>query len=459
MAEKSTLDNVIALAKRRGFVFQAGEIYGGSRSAWDYGPLGAELKENIRQQWWQRFVRSRADMVGLDSSVILPRAVWEASGHVATFTDPLVECLSCHKRLRQDHLLENFEAKKGRAAEGMEEIACPNCGTRGEWTEPQNFSGLMKTYLGPVDNEEGLHFLRPETAQGIFVNFNNVVTASRKRPPFGIGQIGKSFRNEITPGNFIFRTREFEQMELEFFCEPGTDEEWHQYWIDYRKTWYVDLGIDPENLREYEHPQEKLSHYSKRTVDLEYRFGFQGSEWGELEGIANRTDYDLTVHSEASGAKLDYFDPNTKERWTPYVIEPSAGLTRSLMAFLIEAYHEDEAPNAKGGVDKRVVLKLDPRLAPVKAAVLPLSRKPELTGPAQELADELRGIWNVDYDDAGAVGRRYRRQDEIGTPFCITYDFDSIEDHAVTIRERDTMEQVRIPLDKVKSYLIERLGC
>ena len=459
MAEKSTLDNVIALAKRRGFVFQAGEIYGGSRSAWDYGPLGVELKENIRQQWWQRFVRSRADMVGLDSSVILPRPVWEASGHVATFMDPLVECLSCHRRQRQDHLIEAFEAKKGRAPENMGEVVCPNCGTRGEWTEPQNFSGLLKTYLGPVDNEEGLHFLRPETAQGIFVNFNNVVTAARKRPPFGIGQIGKAFRNEITPGNFIFRTREFEQMELEFFCEPGTDEEWHQYWIDYHKAWYVDLGIDPENLREYEHPKEKLSHYSKRTVDLEYRFGFQGSEWGELEGIANRTDYDLTVHSEASGAKLDYFDPNTKERWTPYVIEPSAGLTRSLMAFLIEAYHEDEAPNAKGGVDKRVVLKLDPRLAPVKAAVLPLSRKPELTGPAQELADELRGIWNVDYDDAGAVGRRYRRQDEIGTPFCITYDFDSIEDHAVTIRERDTMEQVRIPLDKVKSYLIERLGC
>ena len=458
MAEKSTLDNVIALAKRRGFVFQAGEIYGGSRSAWDYGPLGVELKENIRQQWWQRFVRSRADMVGLDSSVILPRAVWEASGHVATFTDPLVECLSCHKRLRQDHLLENFEAKKGRPAEGMEEIACPNCGTRGEWTEPQNFSGLMKTYLGPVDNEEGLHFLRPETAQGIFVNFNNVVTASRKRPPFGIGQIGKSFRNEITPGNFIFRTREFEQMELEFFCEPGTDEEWHQYWIDYRKAWYVGLGIAEENLREYEHPKEKLSHYSKRTVDLEYRFGFQNSEWGELEGIANRTDYDLGVHAEASGAKLDYFDQATGERWTPYVIEPSAGLTRSLMAFLIEAYHEDEAPNAKGGVDKRVVLKLDPRLAPVKVAVLPLSRKDELTGPAQELAQELRDLWNIEYDDAGAVGRRYRRQDEIGTPFCITYDFDSVEDHAVTIRERDSMEQVRIPLDQVKSYLIERLG-
>ena len=413
----SRLDNVISLAKRRGFVFPCGDIYGGTRSAWDYGPLGVELKENIKRAWWNAMVRRRADVVGLDSSVILPREVWVASGHVKT------------------------------------------CGVRGQWTEPRAFSGLLKTYLGPVDDEAGLHYLRPETAQGIFVNYANVMNAARKKPPFGIGQIGKSFRNEITPGNFIFRTREFEQMELEFFCKPGTDEEWHQYWIDYRKAWYVDLGIDPENLREYEHPKEKLSHYSKRTVDLEYRFGFQGSEWGELEGIANRTDYDLTVHSEASGAKLDYFDPNTKERWTPYVIEPSAGLTRSLMAFLIEAYHEDEAPNAKGGVDKRVVLKLDPRLAPVKAAVLPLSRKPELTGPAQELADELRGIWNVDYDDAGAVGRRYRRQDEIGTPFCITYDFDSIEDHAVTIRERDTMEQVRIPLDKVKSYLIERLGC
>ena len=460
MAEQSRLDKVIALARHRGFVFQAGEIYGGSRSAWDYGPLGTELKENIRRQWWQTFVRGRADMVGLDSSIILPKRVWEASGHVATFTDPLVECLHCHKRFRADNLIEDFEARKGRKAEnGLADIPCPNCGTKGQYTEPKAFSGLVKTYLGVVDDESGLYFLRPETAQGIFVNFSNVLTASRKKPPFGIGQVGKAFRNEITPGNFIFRTREFEQMELEFFCEPGTDEEWHQYWIDYRKAWYVDLGIDPENLREYEHPQEKLSHYSKRTVDLEYRFGFQGSEWGELEGIANRTDYDLTVHSEASGAKLDYFDPNTKERWTPYVIEPSAGLTRSLMAFLIEAYHEDEAPNAKGGVDKRVVLKLDPRLAPVKAAVLPLSRKPELTGPAQELADELRGIWNVDYDDAGAVGRRYRRQDEIGTPFCITYDFDSIEDHAVTIRERDTMEQVRIPLDKVKSYLIERLGC
>ena len=460
MAAPSRLDSVISLAKRRGFVFPCGDIYGGTRSAWDYGPLGVELKENIKKQWWQYMVRSREDVVGLDSSVILPRQTWVASGHVKAFTDPLVECTSCHKRLRADNLQEAHAAKHGIDNPDdvpLGDVACPNCGTRGQFTEPRAFSGLLKTYLGPVDDESGLHYLRPETAQGIFINYGNVAAASRKKPPFGIGQIGKSFRNEITPGNFIFRTREFEQMELEFFCAPGTDEEWHQYWIDYRRDWYTDLGINPDNLRFYEHPKEKLSHYSKRTVDIEYRFGFQGSEWGELEGIANRTDYDLGVHSEASGSKLDYFDQTTGERWTPYVIEPSAGLTRSLMAFLIEAYHEDEAPNTKGGVDKRTVLRLDSRLAPVKAAVLPLSRKPELTGPARELAADLRSIWNIEYDDAGAVGRRYRRQDEIGTPYCITYDFDSVEDKAVTVRDRDTMTQERIPLDQVKPWLASKL--
>jgi len=458
VAAPSRLDSVISLAKRRGFVFQAGEIYGGSRSAWDYGPLGTALKENIKRQWWMSMVQSRDDVVGIDSSVILPRQVWEASGHVAVFTDPLVECLSCHRRYREDHLLEEFEEKKGRAPEGgMNEIACANCGTRGQWTAPQNFSGLLKTFLGPVDDEQGLHYLRPETAQGIFVNFNNVLTASRMKPPFGIGQIGKSFRNEITPGNFIFRTREFEQMEMEFFVEPGTDEEWHQYWIDQRMAWYVDLGINPDNLRLYEHPKEKLSHYSKGTTDIEYRFQFAGSEWGELEGIANRTDFDLKTHSEHSGQDLSYFDQAKNERWIPYVIEPAAGLTRSVMAFLMDAYHEDEAPNTKGGTDTRVVLRLDRRLAPVKAAVLPLSRNEQLSPMARELAAKLRRIWNVDFDDAGAIGRRYRRQDEIGTPFCITVDFDSLEDQAVTVRERDTMSQERIPLEGLQAYLAEQL--
>ncbi len=458
-AAPSRLDSVINLAKRRGFVFPSGEIYGGTRSAWDYGPLGVELKENIKRQWWRTVVQAREDVVGLDSSIILPRQVWVASGHVGVFTDPLTECLSCHKRFRADQMEEEFEEKKGRAPEdGLAEISCPNCGTRGQWTEPRDFNMMLKTHLGPVEDESGLHYLRPETAQGIFVNFGQVMTTSRKKPPFGIAQIGKSFRNEITPGNFIFRTREFEQMEMEFFVEPGTDAEWHQYWIDARTQWYTDLGIDPENLRLYEHPQEKLSHYSTRTVDIEYRFGFTGSEWGELEGIANRTDFDLRTHTEHSGQDLSYFDQGKNERWVPYVIEPAAGLTRSLMAFLVEAYSEDEAPNAKGGVDKRTVLKLDPRLAPVKAAVLPLSRNEQLSPVARNLAADLRQYWNVDFDDAGAVGRRYRRQDEIGTPLCVTVDFDTLEDQAVTIRDRDTMSQERVALSQVRGYLAERLA-
>ncbi len=451
------LDQVISLAKRRGFVFQAGEIYGGSRSAWDYGPLGVELKENIKRQWWKAMVSSREDVVGLDSSIILPKKVWEASGHVEAFVDPLIECTSCHKRFRADHLEEAFEEKKGRAPSSMKEIACPNCGTRGSWTEPKNFNGLLKTSLGPVEDESGMHYLRPETAQGIFVNFNNVLNASRMKPPFGIGQMGKSFRNEITPGNFIFRTREFEQMEMEFFVKPGEDETWHDYWINERFNWYVNLGINPDNLRLYEHPKEKLSHYSKRTVDIEYRFGFQGSEFGELEGVANRTDYDLKTHSEHSGVDLSYFDPVEEKRWTPFVIEPAAGLTRSLMAFLVDAYAEDEAPNAKGGVDVRTVLRLDYRLAPVKAAVLPLSKNEELSPIAKNLAAELRQSWNVDYDDSAAIGRRYRRQDEIGTPFCITVDFETPGDQSVTVRERDSMAQERVSLSKLSGYLFERL--
>ncbi len=454
----SKLDNVISLTKRRGFVYPSGDIYGGTRAAWDYGPYGVELKENIKRQWWKAVVQQRPDVVGLDSSIILPRQVWVASGHVGVFSDPLTECLNCHKRFRADQLEEAFEFKKGRAPAGLEEINCPECGTLGQFTEPRDFNMMLETHLGVIKDDSGLHYLRPETAQGIFVNFEHVQQTSRMKVPFGIGQVGKSFRNEITPGNFIFRTREFEQMEMEFFVEPGTDEEWHQHWIDQRHAWYVDLGIDPDNLRLYEHPQEKLSHYSKRTVDIEYNFGFTGGDgWGELEGVANRTDFDLGTHSEHSGQDLSYFDQAKGERYLPYVIEPAAGLTRSLMAFLVEAYTEDEAPNAKGGVDKRTVLKLDRRLAPVKAAVLPLSRNEALSPKARDLAAELRKHWNIEFDDAQAIGRRYRRQDEIGTPFCVTVDFDTLEDDAVTIRERDTMTQERVAIDQVAGYLAARL--
>ena len=450
MASPDRLDAIVSLSKRRGLVFPSSEIYGGLRASWDYGPLGVELKNNIKREWWRSMVQGRDDVVGLDSSVILAREVWETSGHVEAFVDPLVECQACHKRFRADHL----EEEKGKP---LAEIACPNCGTRHAWTEPKQFNGLLRTYLGAVEGEAGLAYLRPETAQGIFINFANVMSSARRKPPFGIGQIGKSFRNEITPGNFIFRTREFEQMEMEFFVAPGTDEDWHQYWIDERFKFYTDLGIAADNLRLYEHPQEKLSHYSKRTVDVEYRFQFAGSEWGELEGVANRTDYDLRVHSKASGVDLSYFDQATGERWFPYVIEPAAGVDRAALAFLLDAYAVDEAPNTKGGVDKRTVLRLDPRLAPVKAAVLPLSRGSELSPIAKSVAADLRKRWNVDFDDAGAIGRRYRRQDEIGTPFSVTVDFDSLEDQAVTVRERDTMKQERVGLDALRGYLFERL--
>jgi glycyl-tRNA synthetase len=451
-------EKIINLCKRRGFVYPCGEIYGGTRSAWDYGPLGVELKENVRRQWWRAMVQLRDDVVGLDSSVILPTKVWEASGHLDEFVDPLTECQSCHRRFRPDHLEEEYEAKHGALPEGgLAGIACPNCGTRGAFTEPRMFHAMLKTYLGPVESDEGLHYLRPETAQGIFINFLNVMQSARKKPPFGIAQTGKSFRNEVTPGNFIFRTRELEQMEMEYFVEPGTDEEWHQRWIDTRTAWYTDLGIDPANLRHYEHPQEKLSHYSKRTVDIEYRFGFGGKEFEELEGIANRTDFDLTTHSKHSGVDLSYFDQQKGERWTPYVIEPAAGVGRSVLAFLLDAYTEDEAPNTKGGTDRRTVLKLDPRLAPVKVAVLPLSRNERLSPAASELAAELRQRWMVEFDDASSIGRRYRRQEEIGTPFCVTVDFDTLDDQAVTVRERDSMSQDRIAISQVADYLAKRL--
>lgn len=460
MAESTTLDKVITLAQHRGFVFPSGEIYGGTRSAWDYGPLGVEFKENIKRQWWKTFVQGRGDVVGLDSAVILPTAIWHASGHVGVFSDPLTESLMTHKRYRADHLFEKYEEVNGHPpVNGLDDIPDPEHPDKvGQWTEIKQFSGLMKTYLGVVDDESGLHYLRPETAQGIFTNFANVLQSARRKPPFGIGQIGKAFRNEITPGNFIFRTREFEQMELEFFVEPGTDEEWQETWMQLAWDWFVGLGMNPENIRQYEHPKDKLSHYSKRTVDIEYRFSFASGEWGELMGVANRTDYDLKTHIEHSGKDLSFFDQNKNERYVPFVIEPSFGLTRALMAFLVDAYEEQELPpNAKGKVETRTVLHLDPRLAPVKVAVLPLSRNEALSPLARRVADQLRQLWNVDFDDSGAIGRRYRRQDEIGTPYCVTVDFDSLEDDAVTVRDRDTMKQERISLDQLESYLFAGL--
>lgn len=457
-AASTKLDTVVNLCKRRGFVYPSGEIYGGTRSAWDYGPLGVELKENIKREWWATMVRSREDMVGLDSSVILPSRVWEASGHVSTFVDPLTECQVCHHRYRADHLDQEFERRHGRVPEPAE-LSCPACGSRGAFTKPQLFSGLLQTHLGAVRDDGALHYLRPETAQGIFVNFANILHSTRKRPPFGIAQVGKAFRNEITPGNFIFRTREFEQMEIEFFVPPGTDEGWHEYWIGERMRWYVDLGVSAGNLRLYEHPKEKLAHYAKSTVDIEYRFGFGGdADWGELEGISNRTDFDLTAHILHSGADLAYFDQDRGERYVPYVIEPSAGLSRSVAMFLLEAYAEDEAPNARGVPEKRKVLRLDTRLAPVKVAVLPLSRNDRLSPVARDLTARLRSRWNVEFDDAAAIGRRYRRQDEIGTPYCVTIDFETLEDEAVTVRERDSMKQTRIPLVGVERYLAERVA-
>ena len=457
------IETIVRLAKARGIVFPSSEIYGGSRAAYDYGPLGVELKENIKRQWWQAMVRGREDVVGLDSSVILAREVWEASGHVKEFTDPLTECTSCHKRYRADHLEEAYEAKHHHLPEhGLADVNCPNCGNKGQFTEPRQFNGMLSTHLGAFNagDPAGRAYLRPETAQGIFVSYKPVLESSRRKIPFGIGQIGKSFRNEITPGNFIFRTREFEQMEMEFFVRPGEDEKWHEYWIQERLNWYTGLGVNPDNLRLFEHPKEKLAHYAKRTVDIEYRFNFGGSEFGELEGIANRTDFDLTTHSNASGNDLSYFDQAANERFTPYVIEPAAGVNRAMLAFLLDSFVEEEAPSAAGKMEKRAMLKLDRRLAPVKVAVLPLSRNTDLSPKAQGLANSLRKNWNIDFDDAQGIGRRYRRQDEIGTPFCVTVDFDTLEDNAVTVRERDTMSQERVSLDQVEAYLGSRLiGC
>jgi glycyl-tRNA synthetase len=434
------MERVVNLAKRRGLVFPSSEIYGGFRSTWDFGPLGVLLKRNVKDAWWRSMVQFRDDIVGLDAAILMAPKVWEASGHVATFTDPLVDCRNCKERFRADQLPDSG--------------ACPNCGVKDSFTEARNFNLMFKTHVGPVESDTSVAYLRPETAQGIFVNFKNVQTTSRKKPPFGIAQVGKSFRNEITPGNFIFRTREFEQMEMEFFCPPDDAAKWFEYWVAERYRWYTDLGIPEDRLRIRPHDAEELSHYSAGTSDVEFAYPWG---WGELEGIANRTDYDLTQHAKFSGEDLTYYDAENEERYVPYVIEPAAGADRATLAFLLAAYDEDEAPTAEGKIEKRTVLRLDPRLAPIKVAVLPLSKKETLVPVADKVAASLRPHFMIDVDLAGAIGRRYRRQDEIGTPLCVTIDFETLDDAAVTVRDRDTMSQDRIPLDRLVGELHNRL--
>ena len=443
-SERIDLQTITSLCKRRGFLFQSSEIYGGLASTWDYGPLGVELKNNVKRSWWQTFVWGRRDMVGLDAAILMHPSVWVASGHVGHFTDPLVDCTSCRRRYRADQL---------------EGDACPGCGETGTFTDARDFNLMFETHVGPVRSDDSLVHLRPETAQGIFVNFDNIVTSTRRRPPFGVAQIGKAFRNEITTGNFIFRTREFEMMEIEFFVKPGEDEEWHRRWLDDCMAWYTGLGVDPDALRLRAHEPDELAHYAKATYDVEYRYPWG---WGEIQGICNRTDYDLKAHSEASGESLTYFDEQTRERYTPYVIEPSAGVDRAVMTFLVDAYSEEEAVSAKGKPEKRVVLKLHPTLAPVKVAVLPLSRNERLAPTAREIHDLVRGSGAVEglvqYDDAQSIGRRYRRQDEVGTPLCVTVDFDTLDDQKVTIRDRDTMAQDRVPIAGLVEELRRRFA-
>jgi glycyl-tRNA synthetase len=432
------MEAITSLAKRRGIAFPSSQIYGGLRSSWDYGPLGVELRRNVRAAWWRSMVQLRPDIVGLEAAIIMSPRVWEASGHVAGFHDPLIECLNCHQRFREDHLAERV---------------CPNCGHT-EFSEPKQFNLMFSTHIGPVEDDENVTYLRPETAQGMFVDFVTIQQSTRKKIPFGIAQIGKSFRNEITPGNFIFRTREFEQMEMEFFVKPGTDDEWLVYWIEQRWQWYLDLGMSKDKLRMRPHEPDELAHYAKAATDIEYDFPFG---WSELEGIANRTDFDLKAHAAASGEDLTYFDQETEDRYVPFVVEPAGGVDRTVLAFLVDAFREEEVPTAKGGTEKRKLLALHKDLAPIKVAVLPLSRKETLEPEALRVFDQVKDRWMCDFDDAGSIGRRYRRQDEVGTPYCVTVDFDTLEDRQVTIRDRDTMQQDRIPIEQLVTYLDERL--
>ena len=426
------LDVMASLCKRRGFIFPSSEIYGGFESTWDYGPMGVELKRNVKQAWWKAMVQERDDIVGLDAAILMSPKVWEASGHTKNFNDPLVECKSCRKRFREDEI----DAK-----------ACPSC--EGELAEPRQFNTMFKTFVGPIEDDASVAYLRPETAQGIFVNFDNILTTTRRKLPFGVAQQGKSFRNEITTGNFIFRLREFEQMEMEYFCMPGTDEEWYDYWRNERLDWFLRLGARKERLRFREHDPEELSHYSTGTTDIEYLFPMG---WAELEGIAKRTDYDLKQHAAASGKKLEYFDEASGEHVVPYVVEPALGVDRAILVFLLDAYAEEEVRG-----EKRTLMRFHPALAPIKVAILPLSRKETLTPTARKVWELLRPHFMTQYDDAQSIGRRYRRQDEIGTPLCVTVDFDTLDDEAVTIRERDSMEQVRVPIANLLEAVQERL--
>ena len=474
---EKTMEKIVALCKGRGFIFAGSEIYGGLANTWDYGPLGVELKNNIKKAWWKKFVQENPYNVGLDAAILMNPQVWVASGHVGGFSDPLMDCKECHERFRADKVIEDWCQENsfdlGHSVDAMSQtqmkefidqhnIVCPTCG-KFNWTDIRQFNLMFKTFQGVTEEAKNTVYLRPETAQGIFTNFVNVQRSTRRKLPFGVCQIGKSFRNEITPGNFIFRTREFEQMELEFFCQPGTELEWFKYWKDFCHQWLLDLGIREENLRLRDHDPEELSHYSNATTDFEFAFPF--TEWGELWGVASRTSFDLTAHQNTSGKDLTYYDQEKNEHYIPYVIEPSLGVERMLLAFLCNAYDEEVVgQDKKGNDDVRTVLHLHPALAPYKAAILPLSKKEVLSGPAQELYQQLSKDFMVDYDDTGSIGKRYRRQDEIGTPFCITLDFQTVgddstpADHCVTVRNRDTMEQVRIPISDLKGWLEEKLS-
>ena len=481
-----TLDKVVSLAKRRGYVFQSSEIYGGLNGCWDYGPMGVELLRNIKDEWW-RAMTLRDNIEGVDASILMHPRVWEASGHVENFTDPMVDCKQCKARYRVDVLLDELSLKKKKellreldpakfegqqkdefvqeefsklldsdqqAAKLVPMISCPTCGNKGTFTEARKFNLMFKTFVGPVEDSSAAVFLRPETAQGIFVNFQNVLASSRQKLPFGIAQIGKTFRHEIYTKNFLFRTREFEQMEMQFFVKPGSDDEWFEYWRGERMNWYIGLGMSKDQLRWHQHPKEKLAHYAKDAYDIEFLFPFG---WGEIEGVHNRTNYDLSRHEEYSGKSMKYFDEESKEKYTPFVIETSSGASRSFMAFLTGSYREEEAPTADGKSETRVVLKLHPRLAPVKAAILPLVNRDGMQDIAHKIEDDLRFQYRVFYDDSGAVGRRYRRQDEVGTPFCVTVDSQTLEDQTVTVRERDTMQQERVASAQISSYLADKL--